>query len=111
MTGWNQVAIPEEGRRKKVIHSLRTTWGAKLKKAKVSSEERADTLGHSVNNVTEEVYADDTELADQLANMMKLPNVTAHLLPAKINLLPWVRKKETAPFSQPNRSRKALPRS
>ena len=106
-----KVAIPEEGRRKKVIHSLRTTWGAKLKKAKVSSEERADTLGHSVKSVTEEVYADDTELADQLVNMMKLPHVTGHLQPAEINLLPWVQKKETAPFSQPNRSRKALPRS
>jgi integrase len=106
-----KVAIPEEGRRKKVIHSLRTTWGARLKKAKVSSEERADTLGHSVKSVTEEVYADDTELADQLVNMMKLPNVTGHLQPAKINLLPWVRKKETAPFSQTNRSRKAHPRS
>ncbi len=106
-----KIAVPEEGRRKVVFHSLRITVGADLKDADVTSEVRADILGHAQKSVTEEVYARDAKLAKKLAELMKLRIVTGHLQRAEINLLPWVQKKETAPFSQPNRRRKALPQS
>ncbi len=101
----------KKGGEEVVFHSLRMTVGADLKDANVTSEARADTFGHGGNSVTEEVYAHDTKLAKKLTQLMKLRIVTGHLQRAEINLLPWVQKKETAPFSQPNRSRKALPRT
>jgi len=102
-----ELAVPEQGRRKKVIHSFRHTLGATLKREEVSSEVRGDILGHGGNNVTEEVYVDPTDLAKKLMLIMKLVNVTDHLPSRPIRLLPWVIKRETAPFSQPNRSRQA----
>jgi integrase len=106
-----KLAVPEAGRRKKVLHSFRITVGATLKAEKVPSEVRGDILGHGGGSVTEEIYVDDTLLTAKLAQLMMLKNVTAHLPDhppkEKMNLLPWVRAKETAPFSQPNRSKKA----
>jgi hypothetical protein len=32
--------------------------------------------------------------------------VTADLQPGKINLIPWVAKKQVAPFSQPSRAKR-----
>lgn len=55
-------AVPEQGARKKVLHSLRRTVGAKLKDEGVIPEVRADLLGHGGATVTEEVYANATAL-------------------------------------------------
>jgi integrase len=69
---------------------LRKAFGAELKRKGVHTEERSDLLGHAGKTVDEEVYVDATELARMLELMEKIPNVTSHLQPQSINLLPWV---------------------
>lgn len=101
-----KAAVPEEGRRKRVIHSFRHTIGAALKRSKVDKETRADILGHAGESATDEIYVDATELKDMLDDLLKVPIVTAHLNARPIMLLPWVAKKEKPPFSHPLRSRK-----
>jgi integrase len=73
------------------FRQLRKAFGAQLKKRGVHSEERADLLGHAGGTVTEENYADVTELTRMLELMGKIPNVTSHLIPKTVQLLPWVR--------------------
>ena len=100
-----KAAVPEQGKRKKVIHSLRHALGSTLKREKVDSEVRADILGHAGDTTTEETYADATEISTMLGELLKFPLVTEHLEPAAINLLPWVRAKKTPPFSMPNKQK------
>ena len=101
-----KIAVPEVGRRKRVIHSFRHTIGAALKRSKVDKETRADILGHAGESATDEIYVDATELKDMLDDLMKVPIATAHLRPQPIMLLPWVAQKQKPPFSHPLRSRK-----
>ncbi len=90
-----------------VIHSLRHSCGAALKKAGVPSEQRADILGHGGRTVTEEIYAEETELEEKAAILARLPLATAHLQPAPIGLLPWVAMRGPAPFARPRRAKGA----
>jgi hypothetical protein len=53
-------------------------------------------------------YCEPHEVATLLKFVMKLPVVTAHLQPHEVRLLPWVSKKEVAPFSQPTRAKRAV---
>ncbi|MCW6510589.1 tyrosine-type recombinase/integrase [Hyphomicrobiales bacterium BP6-180914] len=93
------IAIPEEGQRKKVIHSLRKTFGAALKKQDVDIETRADLLGHGGKTATDEIYVDAADLEMKLAEMLKLPIATAHLRTFPIKLIPWVAEKNKMPYS------------
>jgi hypothetical protein len=77
-------AVPQDGKRTKVIHSIRTAFGANLKRQKVDVETRADLMGHGGDCVTDEVYADPTELEIKLEVMAKIPNVTSDLVPHPI---------------------------
>ena len=38
---------------------------------------------------------------------MKLEVVTGHLEPRATNLIPWVERREVAPFSQPSRAKRS----
>ena len=102
----NKVSEEAAGGRR-VIHSLRHSCGALLKKAGVRSELRADILGHGGGNATEEIYAEATELEEKAAILAHLPVATAHLEPATIRLLPWVQGRDKPPFSQPTRTKAA----
>ena len=91
--------VPEDGPRKKVLHSLRHTVGSTLKIDGVMSEFRADLLGHKGKSVTAEVYA--TASLDWLAALVdRMPVVTSHLARAEINLIPWVARKKPAPWGR-----------
>ncbi|MBB4427611.1 integrase [Bradyrhizobium sp. CIR48] len=95
-------------------HAVRHLFGAQLKKKLVAEEDRADLLGHGGDSETSERYCEPHEIATLLKFVEKLPVVTAHLRPQEVQLLPWVLKKEVAPFSQPSRSKRnasPLPRS
>lgn len=89
-------------------HAVRHLFGAQLKKKKLSEEDRADLLGHGGESETSERYCEPHEIETLLEFVMKLPAITAHLEPQAINLLPWVKDKQVAPFSQPSRSKRAL---
>ena len=90
------------------FRQIRKAFGARLKKKGVHSEERADLMGHTGSNVNEEVYADPTELQRMLELMQKIPNVTSHLEPRSVNLLPWVRDKLAPPDARGRERRKHL---
>ncbi|MDF0492254.1 DUF6538 domain-containing protein [Bradyrhizobium yuanmingense] len=87
-------------------HAVRHLFGAQLKKKLVTEEDRADLLGHGGDSETSERYCEPHEIATLLKFVEKLPVVTAHLQPQEVQLLPWVLKKEVAPFSQPSRSKR-----
>lgn len=87
-------------------HAVRHLFGAQLKKKLVTEEDRADLLGHGGDSETSERYCEPHEIATLLKFVEKLPVVTAHLQPQEVQLLPWVLKKDVAPFSQPSRSKR-----
>lgn len=89
-----------------VLHSIRHGVNSRLKKALVSVEERADLLGHGGDSETSERYADPIMLERALDVIKRLPNVTEHLAPMPIQLVPWVERCEVAPFSRGRRGKK-----
>jgi integrase len=84
-----------------VIHSMRHGFNSALKAKHVREEERADLMGHRGGSETTERYADPIVLRRSLQLVKRLPIVSVHLRPTPIKLLPWVERKETAPFSRP----------
>ncbi|NEU15072.1 tyrosine-type recombinase/integrase, partial [Methylobacterium sp. BTF04] len=98
-----KLAIPDAAVRKKVIHSFRHALGNNLKQARVHTEIRADILGHGGKGETDERYCDPIALRSMLADLIKVPTVTAHLDAQEIRLLGWVSDKKPAPFSRPSR--------
>lgn len=89
-------------------HAVRHVFGAQLKKKLVAKEDRADLLGHGGDSETDERYCEPHEVATLLKFVMMLPVVTEHLQPHEVRLLPWVLKKEVAPFSQPTRAKRLV---
>lgn len=88
-----------------MFRQMRKAFGAALKKKGVSTEERSDLLGHAGQTVNEETYADSTELKRKLELINLIPNVTKHLSPRPIQLLPWVRD-DLPPLNARGRERK-----
>jgi integrase len=83
-----------------VLHSIRHGFNSRLKAKDVSVEDRADLMGHGGDSETSERYADPILLEKSLEVITKPPNVTAHLTPFPIRLLPWVEHSKVAPFSR-----------
>lgn len=79
-------AIPGYQKQKKVFHSIRKTGGDNLKDAGVTSEIRADILGHGGRNTTEERYANAAKLKQMLEALNRLPTYTSHLVACDIVL-------------------------
>lgn len=96
----------EEVEIKFVLHSIRHGFNSQLKNALVSVEERADLMGHGGDSETSERYADPIMLGRALDVINRLPNVTEHLAPMPIQLLPWVERCKVAPFSRGRRGKK-----
>ena len=94
-------ACEQEGVELKYVpHSIRHGFNSRLKGRDVSVEDRADLLGHGGDSETSERYADPILLNRALDVIQRLPNVTEHLAPMPIQLLPWVGRCEVAPFSR-----------
>ncbi|GGK38851.1 DUF6538 domain-containing protein [Salinarimonas ramus] len=81
-------------------HQVRHLFGNVLKQRGVAAEIRADLLGHGGTDETTERYCDAAELKLQLVTLAKLPIVTAHLERVPITLIPWVERREVAPWSR-----------
>jgi hypothetical protein len=90
------------------VHAIRHLFGDSLKKKRVTVEDRADLLGHGGDSETSERYCSAHEIKTLYSLVKKIPVMTAHLNGQDINLIPWVEKKEVAPFSQPSRSKKRI---
>lgn len=84
-------------------HQARHFFGNELKQRGVTAEFRADLLGHGGDTETTERYCDPLSIEHQLPDLMKLPVLTSHLTPYAIRLLPWVERRETAPWSRARR--------
>ena len=97
------VAVPNAEKERKAFHSFRTVGGADLKDAEVSSELRADILGHGGKNVTEERYASPAKLRRMLGALERLPIVTAHVEARGICLRSDVMHKRKRPSAKPRR--------
>jgi integrase len=97
------VAVPNAEKERKTFHSFRKVGGADLKDAEVSSESRADILGHGGKNVTEERYASAAKLQQMLRALQLLPIVTAHIKTIDICLRPDVLQKRKRPSAKPRR--------
>lgn len=85
-------------------HQLRHFFNNALKQRGVTEEERADLLGHARGTETADRYCDPLEIGVQLKVLAKLPLVTQHLKRRPMRLLPWVVRKEIAPWSREARS-------
>ena len=95
--------IPDAKECKKVMHSIRKSFGNHLKQQRVASEIRGDIMGHGGKNTTEEIYCDPIALASMLEELMKLPIVTDHFgIAGKFSSCPGSRKKQTPPWSRPS---------
>lgn len=81
-------------------HAQRHFFNNALKQNLVASELRADLMGHGGKGETEERYAGPIELAAQLDLIAHVPVVTAGVERKPIRLIPWVEKKEIAPWSK-----------
>jgi len=88
-------------------HALRRGFGNNLKQKLVTEEQRGDLLGHGGNSEAAERYCEAYEVELLSQTVEKSPNVTAHLKPHPIRLLPWVERKEVAPFSREPRIKPA----
>ncbi len=97
------VAVPNAEDERKAFHSFRKVGGADLKDEEVSSELRADILGHGGKNVTEERYASSAKSRQMLGALARLPIVTAHVKAREICLRPDVLQKRKRPSAKPRR--------
>ncbi|MEF2553130.1 DUF6538 domain-containing protein [Aurantimonas sp. A2-1-M11] len=80
-------------------HQIRHFFNNDLKQKRVSAEFRADLMGHGGKTETTERYCNPADIDVQFADLTKVSIVTAHLSPSPIQLVPWVRRKEIAPWS------------
>ncbi len=80
-------------------HQIRHFFNNDLKQKRVPAEFRADLMGHGGKTETTERYCNPADIDVQFADLTKVSIVTAHLSPSPIHLVPWVRRKETAPWS------------
>ena len=78
-------------------HAQRHFFNNALKQNFVTSEMRADLMGHGGKG---ERYADPIELASQLGLIANVPVVTAGVERRPTKLIPWVAKREIAPWSK-----------
>lgn len=97
------LVIPNAEMEKKSFHSLRKTSANDLKDGGVSSELRADILGHGGGNITEERYAGSAKLAQMLEALKKLPNFTADIVASPIRLRVGVAAKRFRARAKPRR--------
>lgn len=95
--------IPNAEAEKKAFHSIRKTSAADLKDAGVTSELRADILGHGGRNITEERYASPAKLKQMLEALGKLPNYTGNILACPIRLRADVVAKNPRRSAMPRR--------
>ncbi len=84
-------------------HQARHFFGNELKQKGVAAEFRADLLGHGGETETTERYCDPLSIENQVPDLMKLPVSTAHLVARPIQLLPWIERREVAPWSRARR--------
>jgi integrase len=86
---WTKIqnaVIPNAEAERKSFHSFRKTSANELKDAGITSELRADILGHGGKNITEERYASSAKLQQMLDAIKKLPDYTSHLVSHEIRL-------------------------
>jgi hypothetical protein len=88
-------------------HAVRHLFGAQLKKKLVADVVRGDLLVHGGDSEVSERYCEPHEIETLMEFVLKLPVITADLKPQEIRLIPWVAERQTAPFSQPSRSKRA----
>jgi hypothetical protein len=100
-------AVPTAAEERKVFHSFRKVGGADMKDAGVTSELRADILGHGGNNITEERYVSSAKLKQMLEALEKLPIVTEQIGSAEICLRRDVLHKRQRPSARPRRRTQA----
>ncbi|SFL80093.1 DUF6538 domain-containing protein [Methylorubrum salsuginis] len=86
-------------------HQVRHFFGNALKQQRVAEEFRADLLGHGGKSETTERYCNPIGISLQLEELMKLPILTAHLVPRPTRLVPWVERGEIPPWSRAFRQR------
>jgi integrase len=87
-----------------VTHGFRHFFGSDLKRQSVAEEFRADLLGHAHDSETAGRYADEVWGQKQLDLLMLVENVTDHLEPQPIQLLPWVERRLPPPWHRKQRA-------
>ncbi|MBY0612414.1 MAG: hypothetical protein K2P80_09530 [Beijerinckiaceae bacterium] len=85
-------------------HQIRHAFNNDLKQKRVPEEIRQDFMGHKGGSESSSRYADALYVRNQLEDLLKVTNLTAHLEPQPIRLLPWVEAKKNAPWSFTARS-------
>lgn len=81
-------------------HSFRHFFDNALKRKRVPEEFRGDLMGHKGKSETSNRYSEALEIQMQPEELAKIDDVTSHLLPKDITLLPWVEQKKPAPWAR-----------
>ena len=88
-------------------HQFRHMFNDELKQQRVPQEFRADMLGHGGTSETTERYCNPVSIALQIEELHKIKVRTAHIERRPIQLLPWVQRGETPPWSNARRKKPA----
>lgn len=97
---WSKAKLP--GR---TAHPLRHAFNDELKQQRVSDEMRADMMGHGGKTETTERYANAFRLQTQAEDMQKIPILTSMIAPQPIRIVPWVAKRQDAPWARKSRKK------
>ena len=81
-------------------HHLRHVFNNSLKQKEVSEEIRADLLGHGGSSEASERYVNPAKVALQASKVAMLDVITDHLPAHEPMLLPWIVKKQSAPWTK-----------
>jgi len=88
------------------LHALRHGHADALKQAGVSPELINDISGRLNKDETSVRYTNVAGLPLIRALLAKYPNITEHLEPAELRLLPWVAKRQPAPWTRMTREKR-----
>ena len=84
----------------RLLHALRHTFSDTLKQASVPSEHRSDIVGQRGRSENETRYSNALSIRNMRAAMERMPTITEELRPRAIGLLPWVERRQPAPWSR-----------
>ena len=95
--------LPAYRTAKFTTHQIRHSFNNELKQKRVSEEFRADLMGHAGKSETSERYCDPLLIDVQVEELAHLPVLTAHLAAVPVRLVPWVARREVAPWARARR--------
>lgn len=87
----------------KLIHALRHGFNAHINQTEVKDSLRRALLGHAPSGTNEIVYSDEAKVQALREAMRNYPNITGHLYPNPVRLLPIVERRDLRLLGNPRK--------